>query len=151
MAPRLPVIVVALLTLTGPLLAACGGQARPAATPQATAAANPGPAHLQITQLTVGTVVPIEGSLSYIRVERANGAVLVVRQLAGKRFVIKVDPGIYRLASWQSICDGNCGNLDPPTKQCERTFSVRQGERLQATIQVNFASLSTPCVIVLRR
>src|SRR5215472_6013019 len=147
---RLPTIVLALLTLTGPLLAACGGQAQPAAAPRATAAANPGPAHLQITQLRVGTAVPIEGALSYIRVERTNGALPIIRQLPGRKFVIKVDPGIYRLASWQSICDGNCSNLDPPSNQCERTFSVRQGELLQATIRVNFASPATPCLIALR-
>ena len=150
MALRLP-IIVALLTLTGLLLASCGGPARPAATPQATAVANPGSAQLQITQLTVGTAVPVEGALPYIRVERANGAVLIARQLSGKKFVIKVDPGIYRLASWQRICDANCGNLDPPSNQCERTFSVSQDELLQATVRVNFASPASPCLIALRR
>jgi hypothetical protein len=141
--------VLALLTLTGSLLAACGGQARPAATPQATAAGNPGPAHLQITQLTVGTAFPVEGALSYIRVERADGAVVAVRQLTGKKLVIKVDSGVYRLASWQRSCDGNCGNLDPPSSRCERTFSVRQDELLQTTIRVNFTSPATRCLIVL--
>jgi hypothetical protein len=151
MAPRLPVIVLAVLILAGLLLASCGGPARPPATPQATAAANPGSAHVQIAQLTVGTAVPVEGALSYIRVEHANGAVLIARQLPGKKFVIKVDPGIYRMASWQRICDANCGNLDPPSSQCERTFSVRQGELLQATVRVNFTFPATPCLIVLRR
>lgn len=61
MALRLSTIVLVLLTLMSPLLAAREGQARPVATPQATAAANPGPPHLQVTQLTVGTALPIEG------------------------------------------------------------------------------------------
>jgi hypothetical protein len=56
-------------------------------------------------------------------------------------------PGAYRLVSWQRICDGNCGNLDPPSQQCARPFTLRPGEQLTAAIRVNFAS---GCVIVLR-
>jgi hypothetical protein len=26
---------------------------------------------------------------------------------------LKLDPGAYRLISWQRTCDPNCGNLDP--------------------------------------
>jgi hypothetical protein len=151
MTRRLPTVVLALLALASPLHASCGGQARPAATSQATAAANSGPSHLQITQLTVENAFPVEGALSYVQVERANGAVPVTRQLSGKKLVIKVDPGRYRLASWQRICDANCGNLDPPSNRCEGIFSVREGELLQVTIRVNFASTATSCLIDLRR
>lgn len=124
-----------------------------ARAPEPTAAAGRGPAHLRITQVTVGRAFPIEGTLSYIRVERANGPVQVHRapRLWGKKFVIKLDPGVYRLASWQRVCDGNCGFLDAPSNRCERALSVRGGELLQATVRVNFASVQTPCVIVLRR
>ena len=127
MSTRPPAIALAPLAFAALLLTSCASQARSAGPPEATAAADRGSAHLRITQVTVGTAFPVEG------------------------FVIKLGPGVYRLTSWQSICDGNCGNLDAPSKPCERALSVRGGELLQATVRVNFASVQTPCVIVLRR
>ena len=62
-------------------------------------------------------------------------------------FELHLSPGAYRLVSWQRICDGNCGNLDPPSQQCARPVTLRSAEQLTAAIRVNFAS---GCVIVLR-
>jgi hypothetical protein len=52
--------------------------------------ARPGPGRhsragqLRITQVTVGGALPAEGALSYIPVERANGATVTERQLQGR-------------------------------------------------------------------
>jgi hypothetical protein len=93
--------------------------------------------------------MPVEGALSFIRIERAAGGTLIERQLPDSgKLMLKLDPGAYRLVSWQRTCDGNCGYLDPPSSRCARPFTVRQREPLEATIRVNFASR---CVIVLRR
>jgi hypothetical protein len=107
---------------------------------------------VQITQVRAGNAAPTEGSLPYIRIERASGATLISRQLAGNKLLIKLEPGAYRLASWQRICDGNCGNLDPPSNQCRRAFSVRQGEVLRAIVRVNFTRVgpASRCAIILQ-
>ena len=126
------------------LLASCAAQATPG--PAASAGAQPG--QLRISQAWVGNAFPIEGALSYIRVERATGTAVTERQLPGShKLTLQVPPGRYRLVSWQRICDANCGNLDPPSQQCARPFTVRPGEHLTAAIRVSFAS---GCVIVLR-
>jgi hypothetical protein len=152
MSVRPPAIALVPLAFAALLLASCAGQARSAGAPEATAAADRGSAHLRIVQVTVGRAFPVEGAISYIRVERANQLVFTAHhRLWGRKFVIKLDPGVYRLASWQRICDGNCGYLDAPSNRCERALSVRGGELLQATVRVNFASVQIPCVIVLRR
>src|SRR5215469_9834065 len=151
MSVRSPAVALVPLAFAALLLASCAGQARSAGAPEATVAANQGPAHLQIVHVSVGRAFPVEGAISYIRVERADGLVLTAERLWGKKFVIKLDPGVYRLASWQRICDGNCTYLDAPSNRCERALSVRGGELLQATVRVNFAAVNFPCVIGLRR
>ena len=126
------------------VLASCTAQVTP--RPTATAPAHAG--QVRILQAAVGNAVPTEGALSYIRVERATGATVTKRQLPGSgQLTLRVPPGAYRLVSWQRICDGNCGNLDPPSLQCARPFTLRPEEQLTAAIRVNFAS---GCVIVLR-
>jgi hypothetical protein len=135
----------ALLASMTVLLASCAAQATP--DPAATAPAQAG--QLRILQVTVGNAVPTEGSLSYIRVERATGVTVTERQLPGTgKLTLRVPPGPYRLVSWQRICDANCGNLDPPSQRCARPFTLRPGDQLTAAIRVNFAS---GCVIVLDR
>jgi hypothetical protein len=127
------------------VLASCAAQANPG--PASTAVAHAG--QLRIFQVTAGNAVPIEGALSYIRLERATGATVTERQLPGSdKLTLWVRPGAYRLVSWQRTCDANCGNLDPPTQYCARPFTLRPGDQLTATIRVNFAS---GCVIVLHR
>jgi hypothetical protein len=132
------------------ILASCAGESTPGpagAAGPAAAAADAG--QLRITQVRVGNGIPVEGALSYIRIERATGGTLIGRQLPDSgKLSLKLDPGAYRLVSWQRTCDANCGNLDPPSSRCARPFTVRRREPLEATIRVNFAS---SCVIVLRR
>ena len=131
------------------LLTSCGGQASPTATIQPTAAAGPDAVQLRITQVVAGRAVPIEGAISYLRIEHASGATVVDGQLpASKMVALKLRPGKYRLESWQRVCAGNCGHLDPPSDRCARDFPMRHSESLDATIRVNFTS---GCVITLRR
>jgi hypothetical protein len=134
--------VVLMMMMLG--LASCSGHPDPGAT----AAGPPKDAgQLMITQITVGHVFPTEGARSYIRVESPAGAALAARQLPGsQKLVLPLEPGAYRLVSWQRTCDGNCGNLDPPSDRCARPFTVRPHQKLDVTIRVNFAS---GCVIVM--
>ena len=135
----------AMLASMAVVLASCAAQAIPAPAATATVQAR----QLRIIQVTVGNVLPTEGALSYIRVERATGAMVTERQLPGTgKLTLRLRPGAYRLMSWQRTCDANCGNLDPPSQQCARPFTLRQDDQLTATIRVNFAS---GCVIVLHR
>jgi len=139
---------LALMTL---ILASCAVLSNPGSAIMTAPAgvAGAGAVQLRITQVRVGNAIPIEGALSYIRIERATGVTLIERQLPdSKMLTLKLDPGAYRLVSWQRTCDANCGNLDPPSSRCARPFTMRQREPLEATVRVNFAS---GCVIVLRR
>ena len=100
-------------------------------------------------QVRVGNAVPMEGALAVIRIERATGAAVIERRLPGRgTLALRLDPGAYRLASWQRACDANCGHLDPASSRCTRLVTVRQHGQLQAIIRVNF---TTGCVMALRR
>jgi hypothetical protein len=124
------------------LLGACTARASPG--PAATA----GAAQLRIAQVRVSASVPIEGSLSYVRLERTGGTTVTERLPDGDKLTLTVRPGAYRLVSWQRICDANCGNLDPPSNRCTRPFTLRKGEQLQAVIRLDWES--SGCAIVLR-
>jgi hypothetical protein len=124
------------------LLGACTARASP--SPAATA----GAAQLRIAQVRVSASVPIEGSLSYVRLERTGGTTVTERLPDSDRLTLTVRPGAYRLVSWQRICDANCGNLDPPSNRCTRPFTLRKGEQLQAVIRLDWES--SGCAIVLR-
>lgn len=141
----LPVVLVTAAALAA---GSCTAQAstRPAAHPA-------GPArpagHLAIKMVRVGDTIPIEGAITFIRVKRPSGRVVLTRRLpASERRTLPLLPGRYRLVSWQRLCDANCGTLDPPSDRCARSLLIRSGERLQATIRVNYA---VGCVIRLRR
>ena len=91
----------------------------------------------------------MEGALAFIRIERATGAAVIDRQLPGSgKLALSLDPGAYRLASWQRLCDANCGNLDPASSRCARLVTMHRHEQLLAIIRVNFRA---GCVITLRR
>jgi hypothetical protein len=97
----------------------------------------------------VGDAIPIEGAITFIRIKRPSGRVVLTRRLpTSDRLTLPLRPGRYRLVSWQRLCDGNCGTLDPPSDRCARSLSIHAGERLKATIRVNYA---VGCVIRLRR
>jgi hypothetical protein len=135
-------VTLATVTL---VLASCAGHRGPGP-----AAATPGAAagQLRITQVKVGHSSPVEGALSYVRVERAAGGTLLTRRLPGsQQLMLRLKPGAYRLVSWQRTCDGNCGNLDPPSDRCARPCTIKPHQKLEVTIRVDFAS---GCVIDLR-
>lgn len=110
-----------------------------------TASVAAAPATLHVTQVIApGTPLPVEGSIPYIRVSRADGSTVVRRRLDLTRrrpFAnVPLAPGRYRLQSWQRHCSGNCGRLDPPSDRCGRWFRIRPGRRLNATITVRYGS-----------
>jgi hypothetical protein len=130
------------------LLAACGGHgASPTATIQPTTVAGPDPVPVRITQVVTGKARPIEGSVSYLRIGRSGGAIDIDGRLPGTGMVtLRLPAGQYRLQSWQRVCDANCSHLEPPTARCARTFALRHGQPLMATIRVRFPAT---CVVVL--
>jgi hypothetical protein len=88
-----------------------------------------------------------EGSYSYVRVEDLDGDEQIEkrfslegRKLGPLRFLsaltLRLDPGSYRLVSFQRPCDGGCDSLDPPTDECSRTVVVTAGRSVAVTITV---------------
>ena len=108
--------------------------------------AGPHAARLAVRQVREPGPVPIEGAYSYARVERGGRTIVQARlsEAVIPRAAIRLDPGSYRLVSFQRTCDGNCHVLDPPSDQCRRAFSVRADETVTATVRVTFG---TGCLI----
>ena len=152
-----PGVMLPVIMMTAAALAAgsftAQASARPAVRPHVRSAAHPASArpagHLAIRKIRVGDAIPIEGAITFIRVKRPSGRVVLTRRLpASDRRTLPLPPGRYRLVSWQRLCDANCGTLDPPSDRCARSLTITAGERLRATIRVNYA---VGCVIRLRR
>jgi hypothetical protein len=127
---------VALLALVGILTLAaggCGGSAEPAPT---------GRADLRVVQsLDFSGAIPIEGEYSYVRIESPSGASIAEERLPEDgRVTIHLSPDSYRLISYQRICNGNCGYLEPPSEQCSSTFEISGDKPLVARIRVTFGS-----------
>lgn len=96
------------------------------------------PATLHVRQQWVGGGLYVEGSYSYVRVERDGDSVHELR-LSGERIpraTIHLDPGTYRLVSFQRPCDGNCSRLDPPTDRCSHEIEATAGRRIEATVRL---------------
>ena len=139
---------VGVAVLASGLLAACGGQPSPDATVQPVTGSGPDPVPVRITQVVVSRVQPVEGALSYLRVDHADGATVIDGRLPGSHQVtLGLPAGQYRLRSWQRTCDGNCSHLDQPTIECARTFSLARREPLVVTVQVDWTA---KCTVVLR-
>ena len=85
----------------------------------------------------MGGSLYIEGSYSYVRVEQDEKKVVQVR-LKGRKLeaTVRLEPGSYRLVSFQRPCDGNCGYLDPPTDRCSREIEAKAGARVEATVRL---------------
>ena len=88
-----------------------------------------------------------EGSYSYVRVEDLDGEKLIEERLplegekVGElrflsRTTLRIDPGSYRLESFQRPCDGNCDSLDPPTDMCSSEIAVARDRAVQVAITV---------------
>lgn len=133
-------IVIALASLA---VAACGG----------TEAGNPGAATepeatgVRVRQLyDISKGVYVEGAYSYVRVDDLDGDALVEKKLDDstqrddRTFVsataLSLEPGTYRLISYQRPCSGNCSYLDPPTDRCAREIVVEAGAPLDVTISL---------------
>jgi hypothetical protein len=87
----------------------------------------------------VGGSLYIEGSYSYVRVEQDEKTVVQVR-LKGRKTLettVLLEPGSYRLVSFQRPCDGNCGYLDPPTDECSRGIEAKAGGLVEATVRLS--------------
>jgi hypothetical protein len=96
---------------------------------------------LNVQQERVTEVFPIEGSYSYVRVER-DGHKVVQARLRGPNegATIPLDPGSYRLVSFQRICDGNCNLLDAPSDVCRRGFSIAPHGVVEAMVRLDFGN-----------
>jgi hypothetical protein len=131
-------LVIAPLVLT--VFSACAGDEGPEPGPDAVDVSV-----RQIYDMSEGGY--IEGTYSYVRVERLDGNELIEKrftQEAGKldelrllsTMTLRLDPGSYRLVSFQRPCSGNCENLDPPTDECSREIVVVRDRPVEATITV---------------
>jgi hypothetical protein len=86
----------------------------------------------------------IEGALSYVRVEDARGHTIVAKQLDEGDLLddvtlvstarLHIEPGTYRLITYQRPCSGNCTILDPPTDRCAREITLDAGRAVAVTI-----------------
>jgi hypothetical protein len=88
-----------------------------------------------------------EGSYSYVRIENLDGDKLIEkrfslegRELGPGRFLsamtLRLEPGSYRLVSFQRPCDGGCDSLDSPTDECSHDVVVTAGRSVAVTITV---------------
>ena len=112
------------------LAAACGGTHHSAK----------GPAKLIVEQTVNYTgAVPIEGAYSYVRIEDPSGHKVTEQRVQSERnVVIPLDPGSYRLVSYQRTCDGNCAILDPASDSCSSGFTA--DGPVSAQIRVSYGS-----------
>lgn len=98
-------------------------------------------------RLVVGESLPalpvhVEGSVSYLRITRSDGGVVLDdrvtdgREVRGERPVLdrRLPSGRYELASYQRPCQGTCEVLDPPTDRC--SASVRLADDDTRTVVV---------------
>lgn len=105
-----------------------------------------------------GGGVPEESFLSYVVLRpyvavrrKPNAPVLRAELSDGPRRELSasVEPGRYRISSYQRTCSGTCETLDPVSHGCGRDVKVSPGERVRATITVSFSA--EHCKIRLRQ
>lgn len=125
------VVVVAAAVLLAP---GCGGTG---------AGDERGPGRLVVMETLPPRPVYIEGSVSFLRVERsdsgeviADGAMTDGEQPRGDAPLLsrELEPGEYRILSFQRPCHGNCDYLDAPTDRCAAVADVVAGRVLTATV-----------------
>jgi hypothetical protein len=133
------------LVLASLALSSCGGTER--TDPGAPTGPEAAGVHIrQIYDVSKGMYV--EGAYSYVRVEDLSGKKLVERRLGDQRSIdevtlvstttLNLDPGTYRLLSFQRPCEAICGgdSLDPPTDRCSQRITVEPGSPLAVTVSV---------------
>jgi hypothetical protein len=85
------------------------------------------------------TVLGIEGYVVFVRLEDAEGAVVVDHRVSGE-FTATVDPGRYAVTGYYRNCDANCGYLDPPETLCTTTLDLEAGQSPNVIISVEHQS-----------
>jgi len=50
---------------------------------------------------------------------------------------LRLEPGSYRVISFQRPCDGNCGYLDSPTDKCSRKIEAKADGLIEATVRLS--------------
>ena len=112
------------------------GRARPDPGPDRPAAAAVDVLVTQTIDDTGGLY--FEGSIPYIAVARPDGEEVLETKLDFKddaiQTMISLEPGEYRLTSWQRVCNGNCGDLGPPTDHCSEDVILT--EQVPARIEI---------------
>ena len=110
------------------VLAACGSEPRPLRA-----------ATLHVRQEWAGGGLYVEGSYSYVRVQQSKRSIVQVRLTGEKvpRGTIRLEPGSYRLVSFQRPCEGNCGMLDPATDQCSRIIEVESSAEIRTVVRLS--------------
>ena len=96
------------------------------------------PGRLHVRQEHAGGGYYIEGSYSYVRLERPGSADVETRLSLGRapQATLSLETGSYRLVSFQRPCDGNCGLLDAPTDRCSVPIEVTEDAELHEVIEL---------------
>ncbi len=112
-------------------LAGCGSAPRSQASAHA--------ATVHVEQHWAGGGLYVEGSFSYVRLERAGETVEQVRLSNARipRATLRLDPGSYRLVSFQRPCDGNCSRLDPPIDQCSHELEIQADTDVSVSVALS--------------
>jgi zinc D-Ala-D-Ala dipeptidase len=75
-----------------------------------------------------------EGSVSYLRVRKGRRVVAERSRAGPVTLERRFRPGLYRVASYQRPCSGNCTFLDMPTDRCSRRVRVFASETTAARV-----------------
>jgi hypothetical protein len=78
----------------------------------------------------------IEGAYSYLKLKRADGAVVFHRKYQGRMHLSRKFPvGRYWLVSYVRSCAGSCDYLDPPSDRCAAPFRLTRQEPVHAVVR----------------
>jgi hypothetical protein len=85
---------------------------------------------------------PIEGYVTFVRLENADGEV-VMDQRTGESLMHVVPAGDYWLSAYLRTCDANCAYLDPAQDVCSLDVSLMAGEsyRVEVSMQGQHCTL----------
>jgi hypothetical protein len=81
-----------------------------------------------------------EGAESHVRVTDAStGDEVAETEEQFRRRVellaVELPPGTYQVESWQRGCVGNCGNLGPPSDECESEVALSDDLEVVITVR----------------
>ena len=113
-----------------------------AASPGAGDRPPPGPLLRIVHELDDSGGYPIEGARSFLRV-RGEGLLGYDAEFSHQDFEVEYPVrGARRVTvtSFQRVCGGHCGNLEPPSAECRRTISLPERGVVTVRIRVRFGS-----------